>query len=175
MMFPFLKMQAYIIFVLQVCFQSLFEAGPPLSTAPPVLRFLLPSGRHVGAKALNISTTTATTFINSQLPGSLLPLEYIGSNSTLERLISASDILEPLVQPLFGKSIKLLTQVLSLALFLSCSVVVYKKFVYAMLEVQVVYVDFHVEVVSSCSQNSQIIGVLLFNSMGPFVSSWTLL
>jgi hypothetical protein len=102
--------------LIQVCLQSLLQAGPPLSNAPPLLRFLFPATWASGATQRSSLSRAASE--NLQSTGSQLSLDDLGSEPAFSpRSDSTSNITEgdaefsAGVQSVFGKTIRLILQV----------------------------------------------------------------
>ena len=96
--------------LIQVCLQSLLQAGPPLSTASPFLRFLFPT---------TWSATQSTVFPRAagedlRTNGSLMPLYELGSEPALSPMSDTTSVVadgdadtRSDAQSVFGKTIRL--------------------------------------------------------------------
>ncbi len=98
--------------LIHACLQSLLRAGPPLNNAAPLLRFLFPTGYSIPPPGNTRTPANArSSDLEGEVGGSHFPLEDFGANYAEHQDSPRSDILEPVMKPVLGSSIRLILQV----------------------------------------------------------------
>jgi hypothetical protein len=98
--------------LIHTCLQSLLQAGPPLNNAAPLLRFLFPTGYSIPPPGnTRAPANTRSSDLEDEVGGSHFPLEDFGANYAEHQDSPRSDILEPVMKPVLGSSIRLILQV----------------------------------------------------------------